>query len=140
VSAIKITKYDRLLRSYLKLKRSKNGVLTCSRCGGQYPIEDCQGLHVSHFFGRANWTVRLDEENVDFHCHGCHAYFTANPHHHTEWKMEQMGPEYNNLVMKAAKTIKDWYGVKKQFYLDDWYKETKQKLKELEDGQRISSR
>jgi len=133
LSAIKITKYDRLLRSYLKLKRSVNGILCCSRCGGSYTLDDCQGLHISHFFGRANWTVRLDENNVDFHCHGCHAYFTANPHHHTEWKMDKMGETaYNQLVYRASRTIKDLYGMKKQFYLDDWYEQTKAKLKELE--------
>jgi len=129
---IKITKYDRMLRSLLKAKRGKNGAIQCSRCGKTYPLDDCAQVHVSHFFGRANWTTRLDEENVDFHCHGCHQYLGANPHIHAEWKREQLGQEkYDALVQRARKTIKELYGMKKGVYLSEWYEQAKKELADL---------
>lgn len=131
--AIKITKYDKILRKILKLERQKNGLLECSRCHTKYDPEDCQGLHVSHFWGRAVWTTRLDEENVDFHCHGCHAYFEGRPHEHREWKIKQLGQErYDLLTLRARATFHDLYGMKQKFWLEDWYNEAKTRLKELE--------
>ena len=131
---IKTTKYDRLLRKILKLKRQKNGFIACARCGKSYPVENSAQVHVSHFFGRANWTTRLLEENVDFHCYGCHSFFEQNPHHHREWKFKQLGRHrYESLVQQASRTIMDAYGMKKRAWLDMWYSEKLKELKELEE-------
>ena len=135
--AIKITKEDKILREILKIKRQKpNGMLECARCHKEYDPSDCQGLHVSHYWGRAIWTTRLLEENVDFHCHGCHSYLEGRPHEFKEWKMAQMGEgAYNQLLILAKGTFHDVYGMKKKFWVEDWYASAKDELKQLKNTQ-----
>ena len=133
MSGIKITKYDKILRQILELKRQKNGVLSCAKCGGSYSIDDCAGLHVSHYWGRGIWTTRLLEENVDFHCYACHSYLGGRPHEFKEWKLNQMGqPAYDALMILAKGTFQTVYGTKKKFWLEDWYEEAKRELQELQ--------
>lgn len=128
MAGIKITKYDKLLRLLLKTTRQKNGMIICSRCETAYPFEDCAGVHVSHFFGRANWAVRLDEENVDFHCHGCHQHLGANPHKFREWKMAQMGEDKYWALVRRAKAVNK----RPKGWKDDWYEETKKRIENVQ--------
>lgn len=73
----------------------------CQRCGAQFEIGS-QGLHCSHFWGRARESTRFDPENAVAHCHGCHSYLTANPELHREWKLKQIGQEaYDRLMVRA---------------------------------------
>lgn len=73
----------------------------CERCGAQFEVGG-QGLHCSHFWGRAREATRFDPENCVAHCHGCHAFLTANPELHREWKLKQIGEEKYNLLMVRA--------------------------------------
>lgn len=127
MSAIKITKYDRLLRDLLKITRHKNWMIVCARCKKEYPYNDSAQVHVSHFFGRANWSVRLDEENVDFHCYGCHSYFEQNPHEHREWKLFQMGEEKYWSLVRRSKAVNK----RPKSWKDDWYSGTKRTIEEF---------
>jgi len=130
VLSIKITKYDKLLRTLL-LKKQK---YTCQRCKTKYSEvrSECQGLHVSHYYGRGNWLTRLDFNNVDLHCHGCHAYLGGNPHMFKEWKFDALGEaEYSMLVLKANSTFKDFFGFKKAVYLEQWHEWAKDETKKI---------
>lgn len=73
----------------------------CQRCHAQYePVTNA--LHASHFWGRARESTRFDPINVVAHCHGCHAFFTANPELHRQWKLNQIGQtEYDKLMIRA---------------------------------------
>lgn len=73
----------------------------CERCGAQFEVGS-QGLHCSHFWGRAREATRFDPENAVAHCHGCHSFLTANPELHREWKLKQIGQAaYDRLMVRA---------------------------------------
>jgi hypothetical protein len=74
---------------------------TCQRCLKRYEVGS-QGLHCSHFWGRARESTRFDPENASAHCHGCHAFFTANPELHRAWKLNQLGQLAYDLLMIRA--------------------------------------
>lgn len=75
----------------------------CERCGTQYEV-GAQGLHCSHFWGRARESTRFDPENASAHCHGCHAFLTANPELHRHWKLKRMTQQAYDLLMVRAET------------------------------------
>lgn len=78
----------------------------CERCLTQHEVGS-QGLHASHFWGRARESVRFDPINVCAHCHGCHSYLTASPEEHRAWKLKQIGQaEYDRLMVRAQLTVK----------------------------------
>lgn len=43
----------------------------CITCGRQFPFGERTNLHAGHFIGRANKSVRWDEENVNAQCAYC---------------------------------------------------------------------
>lgn len=48
---------------------------TCEKCGKYYPEgAGRKGLHCSHYIGRGNWSVRLDRDNAESLCYGCHSH------------------------------------------------------------------
>lgn len=65
---IKLRKTDKLFRQYVLRVFD----YTCARCRKTYEPDNCQGLHVSHFWGRARENTRFDIDNVDLLCFGCH--------------------------------------------------------------------
>lgn len=74
---------------------------TCQRCFKKYEVGS-QGLHCSHFWGRARESTRFDPLNANAHCHGCHSFFTANPELHRQWKLSRIGQsEYGKLMIRA---------------------------------------
>ena len=98
---IKIRKADTEYRKWLRIERD----FTCEKCGRKYRGgEGLWGLQVSHFYGRANESVRFDPENTDLLCAGCHSWFTANPAEYTEWKKKQMGEKAFKMLMVRAHT------------------------------------
>jgi hypothetical protein len=76
---------------------------TCTRCLRQFEV-GTQGLHNSHFWGRARESTRFDPDNCVAHCHGCHSFFTANPALHYEWKLKRMGQRNFDLLAIRAET------------------------------------
>ncbi len=72
---------------------------TCTSCGVYYPEGKRQGIHCSHFIGRANYATRFLGMNAWAHCYGCHSQFEQNPHDFVEWVKERLGPyQYNALI------------------------------------------
>jgi hypothetical protein len=94
---------DKLVREILLIRDD----MKCQVCGKQYKDGDnLQGLHVSHFKGRANKSVRYDLLNVDLMCFHCHQYLGSNPDVFVDWKRTQMGAwEYDKLVLRAAQVL-----------------------------------
>lgn len=127
MSGIKITKYDRVLRQLLLRKQN----YTCQRCGKQYAPDNCAGLHASHFHTRGAWSTRLDFDNVDLHCMGCHSYFEGRPHEFTEWKKTRLGEDkYWQLVRKANTPSK------KSLWLDEWYEWAREVFAQVEEQEK----
>lgn len=52
---------------------------TCQSCKKHYPQSAAegkgQGLDCSHHIGRRNWSVRLDRDNGECLCYGCHSHY-----------------------------------------------------------------
>lgn len=100
---IKRRKADILWSQYLRKLRN----YTCERCGRKYKEgEGLYGLHVSHFYGRANEAVRFNPENTDLLCYGDHQYFTSNPNEYVTWKKKQLGEARFKALMIEANTYK----------------------------------
>ncbi len=76
---------------------------TCQRCLKPFDAGS-QGLHNSHFWGRARESTRFDPLNCVAHCHGCHSFFTANPALHYEWKLKRIGQRDFDLLAIRAET------------------------------------
>lgn len=82
----------------------------CQRCHKQFH-PPTQGLHCSHFHGRAKLSTRYDLDNCVALCYGCHAFFTANPLLHTEWFQHRLGQERFDRLHIRARTLArsfDW--------------------------------
>lgn len=91
---MKITPAD---SAFSKLIRARSG-WRCEMCGTQYE-ENSQGLHCSHFHGRANWSVRFDPDNCEAACMGCHMKCEGNPHEFTDrWKAKLGQGAYDILL------------------------------------------
>jgi len=97
---IKITPAD---SAFSKCIRTRDHY-TCQRCSTSYTPSDT-GLHCSHFHGRGNWSVRLDPENAESHCYGCHQYFEANPHEFSSYWLEKMGQGAYDLLLERKLDI-----------------------------------
>ncbi len=99
---VRIDPADKYFSLYIRYRAN----WTCERCGKQYEVGS-QGLHCSHFWGRAREATRFDPVNCCAHDHGCHAFLTANPELHREWKLKQIGQrEYDLLMLRAHTTVK----------------------------------
>ena len=80
----------------------------CQHCGKDYSpdytsegLPKAQGLHCSHFIGRANYAVRFDPLNAEAHCYGCHAKMEGNPYIFNQWVMARLGDLFEVLVEKS---------------------------------------
>ena len=94
---IKISALDSKFSYYI---RSRDN-WTCQRCLKEYK-PPTNGLHNSHFWGRARKSVRFDPKNCQALCHGCHSFFTANPELHRQFYLKKIGEkEYNALMLRA---------------------------------------
>ena len=95
---MKIDKADSLFSKYIRTRDK----WTCQRCKKQYP-ENSQGLHASHFYGRANENTRFDPDNVCAICFGCHQYFDEkNREDYRDFKLKQLGKKrFDDLKIRA---------------------------------------
>ena len=108
---IKILPEDKLLSEYIR-KRA-NGI--CEVCGKD---KGWKGLQCSHYIGRRNKSVRWDIDNVSAQCFGCHLKFHENPYEHHRWKLNQLGEEKYEALLKRSRIL--------SVGLNKW---TKEKLK-----------
>lgn len=88
---------------FSKFIRERDG-WTCQRCFKKYE-PPTNALHCSHFWGRANKSVRFDPENCVALCHGDHVYFTANPKEHCDWFLKRLGQKRFD-ALQVRKNIK----------------------------------
>lgn len=123
---IKIDKYDAMFSLYIRARDK----FTCQRCQTRYrppkslerlnkglydlcnnpAFGDPMGLHCSHFWGRANKSVRYEPLNCDAHCFACHMHLGSNPQEFVKWKEERL---YAKMILpekleQQKNTIKQW--------------------------------
>lgn len=101
-NSIKRRRADILYSLYLRKARN----YTCEHCGVVKP--DGHGLEISHFWGRANESVRFDPENTDVFCHRCALYFSTSTFErngkaeYAAWKEKMLGRQAFDLLMLRA--------------------------------------
>ncbi len=80
---------------------------TCRRCHKKYDktsTSDRQGLHCSHYWGRGHESVRIDPDNADALCYGCHRLWGHGDqrHEYEAFKRRQLGQTgFASLMIRA---------------------------------------
>lgn len=110
----------------------------CEVCGTDYTNRP-QGLHCSHYHGRGNWSVRLDPDNAEAACYGCHQKLEGSPHDfYLRW-MEKLGEgAYQILLEKKNDTNlgKEYRRTKGKGDVAKHYREELKRMRELKaDGE-----
>ena len=102
-TSIKIWKTKKADAEFSKWIRSRDG--KCARCG------KTEYLQCSHFWPRANSSVRYYPENCDALCYGCHygnrsyGWEYAKQGDYREFKLKQLGEKGYALLEKRSRTI-----------------------------------
>lgn len=101
---------------------------SCQRCNKYYPSGKRQGLHCSHFYGRAKYSTRFDFDNAEALCYGCHQYLGSHPEEHRKHKMIKIGKStFQKLTLRSNNRAS------KKDLLSNWhYKYLKDKLRKYE--------
>ena len=101
---------------------------SCQRCNKYYPSGKRQGLHCSHFYGRAKYSTRFDFDNAEALCYGCHQYLGSHPEQHRKHKMIKIGKStFQKLTLRSNNRAS------KKDLLSNWhYKYLKDKLRKYE--------
>ena len=101
---------------------------SCQRCNKYYPSGKRQGLHCSHFYGRAKYSTRFDFDNAEALCYGCHQYLGSHPEDHRKHKMIKIGKStFQKLTLRSNNRAS------KKDLLSNWhYKYLKDKLRKYE--------
>lgn len=104
--SIKIFPEDRLFSIYTRTRDKE-----CVRCHSRVAFNS-EGRPISHqashYWGRRNWGVRHDPENVDTLCSGCHQIWGGDDRRQYEtFKRKQLGErDYNLLEMRKNQYVK----------------------------------
>ena len=92
---------DSIIKEYFRSKYS-----ACEKCG-----DTKRQMHVHHFFGRKNLSVRWDLDNLFHICSYCHKLSPdsahENPSEFEDWAIEKRGQEWYDrlLIKKRAKVL-----------------------------------
>ena len=121
---MKRSKWDKVFSDAVRTRDK----CSCQRCNKYYPSGKRQGLHCSHFYGRAKYSTRFDFDNAEALCYGCHQYLGSNPEEHRKHKMIKIGKStFQKLTLRSNNRAS------KKDLLSNWhYKYLKDKLRKYE--------
>lgn len=105
----------------------------CECCGTDY-TNRTQGLHCSHYHGRANWSVRFDPDNAQAHCYGCHSKLEGSPHDFYKLWFDYLGEgAYQILLDKKNDTSlgKEYRRTKGKGDIAKHYREEFKRMRDL---------
>lgn len=91
---------DTVFSKFIRIKHRK--CMMCGRRGSG--DQEIFGLQASHYFSRAKWSVRYDEENVDVLCVSCHQKVHKDKPMYDEWKAQRLGEDSFSLLTLRAHT------------------------------------
>jgi hypothetical protein len=92
---IRIDPLDALFSRYIRLRDK-----VCQRCGNGNTI-----LQAAHFHGRAEKSVRWDEDNACALCMGCHTYLDSHPMEKVDFFQRLLG-EVKFDLLNARRRIR----------------------------------
>ena len=121
---MKRSKWDKVFSNAVRVRDK----WTCQRCHKFYPEGKRQGLHCSHFYGRAKYSSRFDFDNAEALCYGCLQYLGSHPEEHRKHKIMKIGAsKFNRLTLRSNNRAS------KKDLLSNWhYKYLKEKLRKYE--------
>lgn len=101
---IKLLPCDVVFSQYIRLRDMR-----CMRCGSKIELND-RGMPVSHqnshYFGRGRWTTRVDPENCDTLCMGCHRIWGSDDKEgYRQFKINQLGERGFALLELRANQV-----------------------------------
>jgi len=103
---LKKIKIDRVDSAFSKLIRTRVD-WHCEVCGTYYPEGKRQGLHCSHFHGRAIKSTRFCPVNCTAMCYGCHRKMESQPYQFNQWMIDHIGQrEFDRLVERANTLVR----------------------------------
>lgn len=103
---IQIRLSDKIFSQYVRLRDKR-----CVRCLSAVELND-KGLPVSHqashYFGRGRENTRIDPQNVDTLCMGCHRIWGSDDKEgYRQFKIRQLGQQgFDELQLRANQTKK----------------------------------
>lgn len=97
---IRILPADKLFSQFIRLRDKE-----CVRCHSRVQLNDNElpiSHQNSHYWGRANWSVRFDEKNCDTLCFACHHSWGGDYRRDYEaFKRKQLGVKgYRDLEIR----------------------------------------
>jgi len=98
-TALKLRRPDILFSRYIR-NRDR---WTCRRCGTRYELPT-NGLHCSHYWGRAREATRFEPDNADALCFGCHRIWGHGDgrDEYKAFKIKQLGEKrFKTLMLQA---------------------------------------
>ena len=95
VLKIKIDPLDVLFSRFIRLRDK-----VCQRCGNQQ-----NALQAAHFHGRAERSIRWDEDNACGLCAGCHMYLDSHPLEKVEFFQRRLGQSFD--LLSARRRIRE---------------------------------
>ena len=106
MTKIKVKKLDDWFSDWIRVRDN----WICQRCGhlhNKHISTSKQGLHNSHYFGRAKLSTRFDPENCDSLCFACHRIWQNDDREaYRAFKINQLNETgFNMLQVKANHLI-----------------------------------
>ena len=74
----------------------------CERCGTQYDSSAGQGLDCSHYYSRADQSIRHYPLNAMAHCRGCHQWLSGRPEEFRKLWHSVYGDSLDELLINRA--------------------------------------
>jgi len=123
-------KLDRIFSEYIRMRDSYtegggiDRLFICISCDIQkvYSEADC-----GHFYGRANMTMRYDEENCNAQCVSCNQFKSGNPDGYKIGLKKKYGEDILEELQQRSIKITKLH----PFEYEDLINKYQQKLKEL---------
>ena len=105
---------------------------TCEYSGKYFPEGSRQGLHCSHYVGRANYSTRFDPRNAFSHSYHSHAKLGGDPIEFNIWVVDYKGGSLIDYLITQKRDISLGKAIKKSIkQVGFYYKEQYEAMLEL---------
>lgn len=98
---------DTWFSRYIRLRDSKNGIITCITCWSRIPRKKS---HACHFINRWNYKYRRDEKNVNAGCNYCNTYNQfEHMRKYTLRMIDKFGRDYVDELHANKRDVAGWW-------------------------------
>lgn len=97
-----VRKLDSIFSQYIRLKESADGYASCVTCGVTKPWKEMQN---GHFFSRARYATRWDEDNCHVQDYRCNVALSGNYISYTKYMIDTYGREFVDALEEKSKSL-----------------------------------